>query len=97
MPAGEKGFVAKTKSSTEIFIFPPCKFKTVDILLTNFHLPKSTLFMLVCAFVGKKKAFKIYSHAISQNYRFIPAAILHCYSNATFNTYCKGISSCIEQ
>jgi S-adenosylmethionine:tRNA ribosyltransferase-isomerase len=68
--ADENGFLKPTKSSTEIFIYPPYKFKIVDVLMTNFHLPKSTLFMLVCAFVGKENAFKIYSHAISQNYRF---------------------------
>lgn len=66
----EKGLVKATKSNTEIFIYPPYEFKIVDILMTNFHLPKSTLFMLICAFVGKEKAFEIYQHAISKNYRF---------------------------
>jgi S-adenosylmethionine:tRNA ribosyltransferase-isomerase len=55
---------------TQIFIHPPYVFKIVDILMTNFHLPKSTLFMLICAFVGKETAFEIYSHAMSQQYRF---------------------------
>jgi S-adenosylmethionine:tRNA ribosyltransferase-isomerase len=56
--------------NTNIFIYPPYKFKVADILMTNFHLPKSTLFMLICAFVGKDKAFEIYNHAIKNNYRF---------------------------
>ncbi len=68
--ADENGLVIPKKTNTEIFIFPPYKFKIVDILMTNFHLPKSTLFMLICAFVGKEKAFEIYNHAISNHYRF---------------------------
>jgi S-adenosylmethionine:tRNA ribosyltransferase-isomerase len=66
----ENGLVTPQKTNTEIFIFPPYKFKIVDILMTNFHLPKSTLFMLICAFTGKEKAFEIYNHAISNGYRF---------------------------
>jgi len=66
----ENGLVIPQKTNTEIFIFPPYKFKIVDILMTNFHLPKSTLFMLICAFVKKEKAFEIYNHAISKSYRF---------------------------
>jgi S-adenosylmethionine:tRNA ribosyltransferase-isomerase len=66
----ENGFIKPTNSSTEIFLYPPHKIKTADILMTNFHLPKSTLFMLICAFVGKEEAFKIYNHAIKNNYRF---------------------------
>ena len=68
--ADENGLVKPMSAHTEIFIHPPYKFKITDILLTNFHLPKSTLFMLVCAFVEKEKAFELYNHAISQNYRF---------------------------
>ena len=66
----ENGLMQPVTSSTRIFIHPPYQFKIVDILMTNFHLPKSTLFMLICAFVGKEKAFEIYNHAISQQYRF---------------------------
>lgn len=66
----ENGFVQPMDMHTQIFIHPPYKFKVVDILMTNFHLPKSTLFMLICAFVGKEKAFEIYNHAISEQYRF---------------------------
>ncbi len=58
------------QGSTDIFIYPPYKFKIVDGLFTNFHLPKSTLFMLISAFVGKENAFEVYNHAIKNNYRF---------------------------
>lgn len=66
----DKGILHAAKTSTEIFIYPPYKFKSADILMTNFHLPKSTLFMLICAFVGYENAFEIYNHAIKNNYRF---------------------------
>ncbi len=68
--AAENGLVNSTQTDTEIFIFPGYKFKIVDVLMTNFHLPKSTLFMLICAFVGRENAFKIYDHAVKNNYRF---------------------------
>ena len=68
--ADEKGVLRPTKASTQIFIYPPYDFKIVDVLMTNFHLPKSTLFMLICAFVGYEKAVEIYNHAISNKYRF---------------------------
>jgi S-adenosylmethionine:tRNA ribosyltransferase-isomerase len=55
---------------TKIFIKPGYKFKVVDSLLTNFHLPKSTLLMLVSAFAGLSFTQKMYSHAIEKNYRF---------------------------
>ncbi|MDR0803710.1 MAG: tRNA preQ1(34) S-adenosylmethionine ribosyltransferase-isomerase QueA [Rickettsiales bacterium] len=56
--------------TTDIFITPGYKFKAVDILLTNFHLPKSTLFMLVSAFAGAPQMRAAYAHAIEQKYRF---------------------------
>lgn len=65
-----EGFIHENSKSTGIFIYPPYNLKSVDVLMTNFHLPKSTLFMLICAFVGKDEAFKIYNHAIANNYRF---------------------------
>jgi len=68
--ADENGLVHPSAASTEIFIYPPYKFKIVDVLMTNFHLPKSTLFMLISAFVGTENAQKIYQHAIKNNYRF---------------------------
>jgi S-adenosylmethionine:tRNA ribosyltransferase-isomerase len=56
--------------TTDIFITPGYKFNTVDGLMTNFHLPRSTLFMLVCAFAGSDTMKAAYAHAIAQNYRF---------------------------
>jgi len=62
--------VIKTEGSTDLFITPGYKFKVIDLLMTNFHLPKSTLFMLVCAFAGMDKIKAAYGHAISKQYRF---------------------------
>ncbi|MBL8707844.1 MAG: tRNA preQ1(34) S-adenosylmethionine ribosyltransferase-isomerase QueA [Rhodospirillaceae bacterium] len=56
--------------STDIFITPGYRFEIVDVLMTNFHLPKSTLFMLVCAFAGTARMRAAYQHAIASNYRF---------------------------
>ena len=56
--------------STNLFIYPGFKFKVVKKLLTNFHLPKSTLLMLVCAFAGREKILKCYEEAIKKGYRF---------------------------
>ncbi len=56
--------------TTEIFITPGYKFRATDGLITNFHLPRSTLFMLVSAFAGQERMKSAYAHAISQNYRF---------------------------
>jgi S-adenosylmethionine:tRNA ribosyltransferase-isomerase len=55
---------------TDIFITPGFKFRTVDVLMTNFHLPKSTLFMLVSAFAGLDVMKAAYAHAIREGYRF---------------------------
>ncbi len=66
----ECGLLQPQNRSTDIFIYPSYKFKIVDVLMTNFHLPKSTLFMLICAFIGYENAFKIYDYAIKNNYRF---------------------------
>lgn len=55
---------------TNIFIYPPYKFKIVDALITNFHLPESTLIMLVSALLGHKQTMDIYKHAVENNYRF---------------------------
>ncbi|MBU1125134.1 MAG: tRNA preQ1(34) S-adenosylmethionine ribosyltransferase-isomerase QueA [Candidatus Omnitrophica bacterium] len=59
-----------SEGDTNLFIYPGFKFKVADALLTNFHLPKTTLFMLVCAFAGEKPAKKAYQEAIAQQYRF---------------------------
>lgn len=55
---------------TSIFIYPPYKFKAVDALITNFHLPESTLIMLVSAFIGRENALKMYECAVENKYRF---------------------------
>lgn len=55
---------------TSLFIYPGYKFKLVDCLLTNFHLPKTTLFMLVCAFGGEKLMKQAYQEALDKKYRF---------------------------
>ena len=62
--------VAPIYRSTDIFITPGYKFGAVDVLLTNFHLPKSTLFMLVSAFAGLDEMKKAYAHAVAEKYRF---------------------------
>lgn len=68
--ADEQGNVRPFAGETDIFITPGYRFKTVDVLMTNFHLPKSTLFMLVSAFVGLERMQEAYRHAVAQNYRF---------------------------
>jgi len=59
-----------TSGETDLFIYPGYEFQVVDRLLTNFHLPKSTLLMLVCAFAGRDNALRAYQHAIDKRYRF---------------------------
>jgi S-adenosylmethionine:tRNA ribosyltransferase-isomerase len=54
----------------DIFIYPGYKFRVIDALLTNFHLPQSTLLMLVCAFAGKENVLRAYEHAVQKKYRF---------------------------
>jgi len=60
----------KFEGETDLFVYPGFKFRVVQRLLTNFHLPKSTLLMLVCAFAGRESALKAYRHAVAQRYRF---------------------------
>lgn len=64
------GLLKAAKEKTGIFIYPGYKFNIVDGMLTNFHLPKSTLFMLVCAFIGKDMAFDLYRRAIDEKFQF---------------------------
>ena len=66
----ENGFVKPVKDNTEIFIYPPYKFKCVDSLITNFHLPKSTLVMLVSALSTREKTLELYKTAVEKEYRF---------------------------
>ena len=64
------GKLKNQKGDTDIFIYPGFKFQIVDAMITNFHLPKSSLLMLVSAFIGYEKMFETYRHAIKRQYRF---------------------------
>jgi S-adenosylmethionine:tRNA ribosyltransferase-isomerase len=64
------GTIAPLSAETDIFITPGYTFRTADVLLTNFHLPRSTLFMLVSAFAGLETMKRAYAEAIEQRYRF---------------------------
>ena len=66
----ENGFVKAQSGWTNIFIYPGYKFKVVDKLITNFHLPESTLIMLVSALAGKEKVMNAYNEAVKERYRF---------------------------
>jgi len=76
----ELGRLAPWQGETRLFVLPGFRFRAVDLLLTNFHLPKSTLFMLVAAFAGLERMKAAYAHAISERYRFFSygdACLLH--------------------
>ena len=68
--AVEKGRIQPGARDTRLFIKPGYEFKIIDALITNFHLPKSTLLMLVSALAGKERIDTAYQHAIKENYRF---------------------------
>src|ERR1700756_5500554 len=68
--ASENGKLQKYAGETSIFITPGYRFRAVDVLLTNFHLPRSTLFMLVAAFSGLDTMKRAYAHALATGYRF---------------------------
>ena len=78
--ASENGEVNEFDGETDLFILPGYRFKAVDMLITNFHLPKSTLFMLVSAFSGLERIQEAYQHAVKHHYRFYSygdACLLH--------------------
>lgn len=78
--AGEDGMIRPFAGETAIFITPGYRFRAVDLLMTNFHLPRSTLFMLVSAFSGRETMLAAYRHAIDTGYRFYSygdASLLH--------------------
>ncbi|MBI3570431.1 MAG: tRNA preQ1(34) S-adenosylmethionine ribosyltransferase-isomerase QueA [Gammaproteobacteria bacterium] len=77
---GEAGRLAPFEGETDIFIYPGYRFRAVDALLTNFHLPGSTLLMLVCAFGGTAAVLAAYRHAVATGYRF------YSYGDAMFVT-----------
>lgn len=64
------GIVSSGPAAADIFIYPGFEFRAVKALLTNFHLPQSTLLMLVCAFGGKENVLRAYEHAVAERYRF---------------------------
>ena len=66
----KNGVLSAQNGETDIFIYPNYEFKVVDKMITNFHLPKSSLLMLVSAFIGHKRMLEIYQHAIEKHYRF---------------------------
>ena len=68
--ADENGFLKPCSGNTEIFIYPPYKFRCVDALITNFHLPESTLIMLVAALTGREQILGLYETAVKNKYRF---------------------------
>ena len=68
--ASDSGNLSAFEGETDLFITPGFDFKLVDLLLTNFHLPRSTLFMLVCAFAGHERMRAAYAHATGSGYRF---------------------------
>ena len=68
--AARSGELQPFHGDTNLFIMPGFEFQVVDALLTNFHLPESSLLMLVCAFAGTDEVLAAYAHAVSQRYRF---------------------------
>lgn len=80
-----RGEIQEFHGDTDIFIYPGYEFKTVDALVTNFHLPESTLLMLISAFAGLDNVKKAYQHAISERYRFFS------YGDAMFITPQKNV------
>lgn len=77
--ADENGFVKAGSGNTNIFIYPGYTFKCVDKIITNFHLPESTLIMLVSAFLGRDKTLKVYNYAVDKKYKFF--SFRRCYDN----------------
>lgn len=68
--ASRAGRPGPFRGETELFIYPGCRFNCIDAMLTNFHLPESTLLMLVCAFAGRDPVLNAYRHAVDRGYRF---------------------------
>lgn len=83
--AGQPGRVAPGPATTDLFIRPGYSFRVVDCLITNFHLPESTLLMLVCAFAGYERTMAAYAHAVAGGYRFFSYgdAMLLCRDSAS--------------
>ena len=69
-PTAEATALQPWQGETRLFITPGFRFRVCDLLLTNFHLPESTLLMLVCAFAGRPAVLEAYAHAVREQYRF---------------------------
>lgn len=83
--ASRSGEVRPFCGETDLFLYPGRRFRCVDAMLTNFHLPQSTLLMLVCAFAGRENVLRAYGHAVDRGYRFFS------YGDAMFVTPCAGV------
>ncbi len=68
--AARGGSLVPFSGDSRIFIYPPYEFRVIDAMITNFHLPESTLLMLVSAFAGRERSLAAYRHAVEQRYRF---------------------------
>ena len=68
--ARDSGRVGAGSREADLFIYPGFRFRVIGALLTNFHLPRSTLLMLVCAFGGTREVLGAYQHAVEERYRF---------------------------
>ncbi len=91
--AARGGTIEPYDGETDIFIYPGFRFRVVDVLFTNFHLPQSTLLMLVCAFGGKEQVLNAYCHAVQSAYRF------YSYGDAMFvipRAYGKSSSTVVK-
>ena len=83
--AAQDGGLRPYRGETQLFIRPGFRFRIVDALVSNFHLPESTLLMLVCAFAGRESVLAAYDHAVRERYRFFS------YGDATFLTPAAGV------
>jgi S-adenosylmethionine:tRNA ribosyltransferase-isomerase len=83
--AAASGALEPYDGDTRLFIYPGYRFRVVDVLLTNFHLPESTLLMLVCAFAGRANVLGAYAHAVAEGYRF------YSYGDAMWLTPAPGV------
>jgi len=69
--AAEEGEVAPLRGSTDLFIYPGFRFQVVDCMVTNFHMPRSSLLLLICAFAGRELVMEAYRRALEERYRFL--------------------------
>jgi S-adenosylmethionine:tRNA ribosyltransferase-isomerase len=85
--AARVGSIKAWEGATDIFIHPGFSFQVCDGLMTNFHLSKSTLMMLVSALMGQSRIKDIFAHAIPGSYRFFPMAIHRCFCHKKLLDY----------